>query len=312
MIVDDDLARYNPDIISMDRFKDRDSEHETIIICASDPTQNLEIVKELKKRKIQAQVKNILSLPVVHHPEKEDYFNRVKELLRVRKASGYELARFGRHNDGGYVLLNDIQNCRIAYSFGINDDVSWDEEIAAYGVEVYCYDHTIHTLPKENTKLHFNKIGIGATDSLGTGLLSIDTILSLNKHQKETGMIMKMDVEGAEWEFIHQVGSEILNRFSQLTFEFHHVANPDFLNCEDTLAVFEKLNQTHQVIWIHANNYDIAERAGEVILPNTLEITYANKNQYQFEPTEYDCPLSIDEPNYYLRPDIELKGFGAV
>ena len=120
-----------------------------------------------------------------------------------------------------------------------------------------------------------------------------------------------MDTEGAEWGVIRDISSETLSKFAQITFEFHNVASLYFLDYEETLAIFEKLNRTHQVIWIHANNFGTVEQAGDILMPDTLEITYANRNYYQFQPCEYSCPLSIDEPNHSLRPDVELDNFGT-
>lgn len=229
IIIDDELAHYNPEVMSIDQFKKEDDANSTIIICESDPSENLGLVRLLKGKGICARIENILSLPVTVHPKKEPYFKTIKGLLQVQKAVGLDLVRFRRHNDGGYVLLDDFHDYHVAYSLGINDDISWGKDIAAHDIDVYCYDHTINALPESNPKLHFNKIGIGSTDSLGTSLLSLSTILTLNRHGNETGMIMKMDVERAEWDVIRSVPTETLERFSQITFDFHHVANPDFL-----------------------------------------------------------------------------------
>ncbi len=312
IVIDDDLSRFNDYIISFEEYKKIYKKGDTVIICSSSPTQTQQIAVKLRELNIVIKDKNVITWPNGYYPEKEKYFKDLKKLLTVKKAVGYDLKRFGRNNDGGYCMLNDIQKCSIAYSFGICDDISWDEYIADNNVEVYCYDHTIDALPHENSHLHFRKIGIGAEDDLRAGLLSFDSILKLNGHRKESGMILKMDVEGAEWSVIRDVPQDILSLFSQIIFEFHHVSTPFFLNFQESLSVFEKLNRTHQVIWIHANNFDVAEELDGITIPNTLEITYASKCEYKFEQTEYSCPLSIDEPNYRIKSDIELKNFGDI
>ena len=67
-----------------------------------------------------------------------------------------DLLRIGRAYDGGYVMVDDFDNC-VAYSFGISDDVSWDFDIAKRGIDVYMYDHTIDSLPVYDERFHFFK-----------------------------------------------------------------------------------------------------------------------------------------------------------
>lgn len=114
--------------------------------------------------------------------EMNQYFKLIKKLCAVNKVEGYHLKRIGGNNDGGYVMLDDFDNSKIAYSFGIGQNISWDECIANKGIDVYCYDHTIDALPKENVRLHFNKIGIAGADRIEEKLLSMSTIMKRNFH----------------------------------------------------------------------------------------------------------------------------------
>ena len=66
----------------------------------------------------------------------------------------------GEPYDAGYVLLDDFSDIKIAYSFGIEREISFDKALADKGIDVYMYDHTINRLPYENPKFHWQKIGI--------------------------------------------------------------------------------------------------------------------------------------------------------
>lgn len=70
-------------------------------------------------------------------------------LMSVCEGSGF--VRIGRKNDGGYVMFDDFESRKYAYSIGIADDVSWDRDIASRGLDVYMYDHTIQGLPEKMT-----------------------------------------------------------------------------------------------------------------------------------------------------------------
>lgn len=309
-IIDDDLARYNHEIINLEQYKKVDSSSVTIILCIPNPELNRRKMEQLKRFEIKARIRNILDVVVIQSPEKKNYFAQIKQLCKVKEAIGYELVRVGQHWDGGYIMLNDFVDSNIAYSFGIGDDVSWDEWIASQNIDVFCYDYTIGYLPKENSRLHFKRIGISDSDCVSNDFLTLETIININKHAMESQMILKMDVEGAEWDIFETVSSEVLSKFSQMTFEFHYIT--DVENSEKVLAALEKINRTHQAIWIHANNSGGAEQAEEIVMPNLLEITYVNKEKYSFRPIEYKCPLDIDMPNIAHFPDLELTGWGYI
>ena len=90
-------------------------------------------------------------------------------LLSPKEVVGKKLVRIGHDYDGGYVMVDDIENC-IAYSFGIADDVSWDLGMAYRGVDVYMYDHTIKKLPTQHERFHFFKNGICGENDRGENL----------------------------------------------------------------------------------------------------------------------------------------------
>ena len=71
----------------------------------------------------------------------------------------------GNFGDGGYVLLDDLEDIKIAYSFGIRNEFSFDKALANKGINVYMYDHTINNIQSNDTKLHWKKIGLGSENS---------------------------------------------------------------------------------------------------------------------------------------------------
>ena len=182
------------------------------------------------------------------------YYRELQDLLHIAKVEGIDLVRIGREYDGGYIMLNDFHDGGIAYSFGISNDVSWDKDMASRGYDVFMYDHTIDELPEQNPHFHWSKLGIADGETHDDRLKTIDELIKQNHHEDKRNMILKMDVEGAEWGFLSQVDSETLSQFSQITLEFHNV-----INNRDTKQVLEalrKLNITHQLIHVHANNYN--------------------------------------------------------
>ena len=128
---------------------------------------------------------------------------------------------------------------------------------------------------------------------------TLEELISRNHHENEHGMILKMDVEGAEWGFLSNVSSEMLAKFDQMTFVFHDIINPE--NPELVIEVFQKINRTHQLIHIHANNF------GGKKFCSLFELTYVLRDKYSLsENCDVNLPLSIDAPNIADYPEIEL------
>lgn len=239
---------------------------------------------------------------VVTTPE---YYRELHSLLHIAKVEGFDLVRTGKHNDGGYIMLDDFHAGNIAYSFGICDDVSWDKDMASRGYDVFMYDHTIDKLPEENPRFHWSKLGIADGRTQDDRLKTLDELMKANHHESTHNMLLKMDVEGAEWGFFEQVSSEVLSQFSQMTFEFHEVLSHP--NPELVLSVFRKINQTHQLIHMHANNNGAYISFGDKIFCDSPELTYVLRSKYSFsEKYDVNLPLSIDEANFPTLPEVEL------
>ena len=66
------------------------------------------------------------------------------QFLNIKK--NYELVRFGKDNDGGYLIeKNSILNSEILISAGISWDFSFEEDyLIKVNKKVYCYDHTLN------------------------------------------------------------------------------------------------------------------------------------------------------------------------
>jgi hypothetical protein len=89
-----------------------------------------------------------------------NHSNSLYYLLTSMEILGYNKIRIGRKADGGYILLNDFNNIKIAYSFGISSEISFEKELVDKNIDIFMYDHTINKLPFENSKFHWKKIGL--------------------------------------------------------------------------------------------------------------------------------------------------------
>lgn len=81
----------------------------------------------------------------------------IYHLINTKEVIGKKKILLGIKKDGCYVLLDDLQNIKIAYSFGISYKIQFDEELAKRGIDVYMYDHTIKSLPFQKKSFIGNK-----------------------------------------------------------------------------------------------------------------------------------------------------------
>ncbi|MBR0151951.1 MAG: FkbM family methyltransferase [Synergistaceae bacterium] len=233
-----------------------------------------------------------------------EYYDELQELLQVEKAEGFGLVRIGRDNDGGYIMLDDLGG-GIAYSFGIASDVSWDKDMASRGYDVYMYDHTIDGLPENNPRFHWSKLGIADGMTQDDRLKSLEELIASNGHEGKRNMILKMDVEGAEWGFLEAVKPETLAQFGQIVFEFHGMNYPDL--CVKIPEALRKINRTHQLVHLHGQNHGFYVCTGGKTFCNQIEVTYVLRGKYSFiEDYDVNLPIDIDMPAHSYIPEVEL------
>ena len=251
----------------------------------------------------------------------------IVSLLSPMDVEGGTYVRVGRDFDGGYVMLDNFhkENVDAAYSFGISDDVSWDEAVAGRGIDVFMFDHTIDRLPKQHPRFHYFKTGLtGRQKREQTKTLS--ELLHENSHATCKNLIMKMDIEGGEWDVFDETPSDVIAQFSQIVLELHGLSpdawDRDYLSM---VNVLKKLNQTHQSIHVHANTHCLQANAhclhantsfvplwiGDRVLPPLLEVTYVRRADVKDKLVANTrlFPTGIDQPTFEGLPDLYLGSF---
>lgn len=182
--------------------------------------------------------------------------------------------RVGSTLDGGYVM-HKIGNEKKAISIGVGRDVSWDLAISKLGIMVHMFDHTVARPPTNFTNSKFHKIGIRSSKTKRSKkLLEIEGILQKSGCEESENLILKIDIEGGEWEILEETESKFLEKFNQIIIEFHDVD----LNDPIKKNVLEKIRLTHSIIHINPNNYSKITSFEGYLFPNILEVTYV-KNQ---------------------------------
>jgi FkbM family methyltransferase len=241
--------------------------------------------------------------------EIHDEIRNILRPLRPCAVQGYNKARFGSGYDGGYVLIDDFRTVDTAFSFGVEQNASWDVEIAKRGVTVYQFDHTIDAPITDHARLIFAKKKIAAQAGLNQETLAA-LIEHHDKQKKSPNIILKIDIENDEWMVFDATPSELLSRCSQIVGEFHYLEGLADSDWRQLFArVLKKLSEAYAVVHVHANNHAGFSNIANVVIPNVLEITFANRTLYSFSETDEVFPGPLDEPNNPSRPDMYLGSF---
>ncbi len=261
------------------------------------------IKQQIDREQTISNYKSLLSNQEVY-----EYLYSVKKLMTVMDIKGSRYVRIGdQEHSGGYVMLDDLSDKSIFYSFGISEDVTWDSYFAEILKRpVYMYDHTINSLPYEHGNFKWRKIGICGENEKGkkADLKSLTELLTENGNTKDRNMILKMDVEGAEWDVFSSIPAEVLQQFDQITMEMHWFL--DFNLKNKIIKSLEVLNTYHQLVHIHGNCGDISIPMDGYNMPNILEATYVNRMGRHFVKSERFFPTSLDKRNDDKFPEIIL------
>ena len=247
------------------------------------------------------------------HAALSKYSRKVWSLLAPKEVVGGTLARIGDDFDGGYVMLDNNLESAVAYSLGIGDEISWDLALANRNAEVFQFDHTIPKFPLNHPRFHSFHIRISDAPGEGENVRTIDELLDEHNHRGRSDMILKIDIEGAEWFVFQMLSSTTLAHFSQILVEFHGMQDMSKISIFNRrLGVLAKLNLTHQVVHVHANNWHDPILIGGIMMPNLIEVTYIRRTDHQFDRCEKIFPTELDQPGSPFKPDIFLGALGLL
>ena len=229
--------------------------------------------------------------------------NALFELLQPVPLSNCELQRFGEANDGGYLMCaNLLDAVGSGYSYGISGYDQWGCDISQrLGVTVHqydCFNTQVPECPGGQTTFHAECVGPLAATQDGR---PFDTIANQFTKNGDAGkrIVMKIDVEGAEWDSFAQTPDATLQQIDQLAVEFHGVNDGRFR------AVVEQLRRHFHVAHIHYNNFSCV--ADQQPFPTwAYEVLFVSKRLAVVDPNGKAGGLHpLDAPNSPKLPDCQ-------
>jgi len=231
------------------------------------------------------------------------------EELRPVTLKNCTLKRFGSANDGGYLMCeNLIAGLASAYSYGIATEDNWGCEVSRkFAVPVHQYDcFTPHRPTCDGGRPVFHDECIGPkTESVDSRPFDTLTNQISKNGDRNKRLIVKMDVEGAEWDSLLATPDAVLDRIDQMPMELHGVNESRFLE------LVRKLKRTFYLVSLHFNNHACSADADP--LPAwAYQVLFVNKKLGVPDPS---LPARVpgsatDAPDNPAVPDCQLPGTG--
>lgn len=208
--------------------------------------------------------------------EMSDRVTNIKKALKLAYPADAVFTRLGSAGDGGYVMADDITSTDYIISLGVDKNVDFEKDVSKISRRISMYDNSIDELPEPVEGAVFYKKTMG---SKANGHTSLE---DCTKHSgSTTDYILKMDIEGAEFDVLNDASTQTLSKFRQITMEVHwmnQLTDVEFYS--RALAAFEKLRLTHTPVLVHPNNDRPLMVMGNSPVPVVFEILYLRNDSY--------------------------------
>jgi hypothetical protein len=244
---------------------------------------------------------------------------------------------------GYVIPVDQVSHCRQLISLGLCDNWKFDKEVLKLNpsISIVGVDHTVGPsfficriplilfkicgysllfnrakvykhLDRLHTSLeyftffgdahkHLKKRVAASAD--GPRDITLSAILDTTARGTECDVLLKMDIEGSEYEIVPDIIKN-QERIRCLVTEFHFLDQ----RTEEFNRVIHSLGRHFSIIHIHGNNIAPYDKAND--FPVTIEISWVNKHILEGElaTSTLSYPREgLDIPNTVSRPDYELR-----
>jgi hypothetical protein len=235
------------------------------------------------------------------------------DMLRPFDLVGRELIRVGGEHDGGYLMAPELSGVSGAISLGVGPDVSWDADLGRRGIRVAMFDPNVRRLPGRVANGSFHRIGVSGTDDSTARFRPLPELVAIAGLSEEHDLLLKMDVEGAEWSVLATLPDRGLSDYQQVVAELHHLGQlADRVNGERMLTGLRALTRTHVPVHVHANNYSRLWRFDDHWFPDAVEVSFVRRDMVGEIHTATRVRSALDVPSDRRVADIDLEGLLAL
>jgi hypothetical protein len=229
---------------------------------------------------------------------------RLFALLRPVKLSNCTLERFGEPHDGGYLMCaNLLTGVEAGYSYGISGYDGWGCDVSRrFNVPVHeydCFDTRQPVCSEGKMVFHAECVGPATLEEDGRPFDTLAGQIAKNGDSARR-LVVKMDVEGAEWDSFVLAPDWVFERIDQLVVEFHGVDSDRFV------AAVQRLTEFFHVAHVHFNNYSCGPGV-EPFPASVYEVLFVSRRLGVPDPSGAAAgPHPLDAPNNPSAPDCQM------
>jgi hypothetical protein len=215
--------------------------------------------------------------------------------IQPMKVTNCELQRFGEEHDGGYLLcVNLLGAVKAAYSYGISGYDGWGCDVSRrlhVPVHQYdCFDLRQPSCPGGSTVFHGECVGTARSVQDGRPFDTLADQFARNGDEA-TPLVVKMDVEGAEWDTFLLAPDGVFEHIDQLVVEFHQVGDQKFV------ATMQRLKALFDIAHVHYNNFS-CDPGLEPFPSWAFEVLLVSKRIARSDGSPAATgPIALDAPN---------------
>jgi hypothetical protein len=231
----------------------------------------------------------------------------IESLLKPFKTN-YPKLRVGPNSDSGYVLIEEpLKNSSYLLSFGVGGNIDFEKEITNnYNLKCDCYDAE----PYYDIFPELLEIEDGGYVDISEKIRYHKSHITKNNINiyipKDIKYVLKMDIEGGEWDVFDFITDDNIKRMSMLIVELH--LNNELYrnrNFDRIIKSLSRLNNTHRCIHIHGNNNE-GYMSYTNNIPNVVECCYVlnefsnNEVDYGIYPViglDFPCKMGVNDLN---------------
>lgn len=213
--------------------------------------------------------------------------------------------RLGPEEDGGYVVSAvSIYTSYALFNYGVGNEIRYEIDYRNKQQKpVYLFDHTNgrETGWDVGEGLNFFSEGLGFTEGCD------DFINHYNRLKIEGPVLLKIDIEGGEYDYFSKVDIEKLSQITTgILIEVHWLSTKEYR--EKALEILKRLYNFFTLSHIHGNSWAVTFDWNGHQFPDVIELSLVNnlliKNK-ELDTTIY--PTFLDFSNNPGKKDIDLS-----
>jgi hypothetical protein len=189
------------------------------------------------------------------------------------------LIKIGLDRDGAYFIPDDLKDISYCFSPGVSDICDFELSLANdYGIHSFMIDYSVDSPPVSHDLFDFDKLFLSSVKKKNS--TTLDEWINTKIPNYQDDLILQIDIEGAEYEVFNNLQNFYLKKFRIIVIEFHFLNNlilkNKFYKINNT---FEKILDFFYIVHAHPNNASILSKYHDMLIPNTLEVTFIRKDR---------------------------------